>query len=180
MRNTLIAIGIAVVVAVIWLKDHDALVKSRVLYAQRDSARADSIETLKGEAVALVARRDTLLVTRTKELTRFDTLTQTLFSRDTLRVHDTLYVKASTADAAVNACRAIITTDDRLSSTCEERIKNALDQAKLNDSRRADTEDQQPGFLRRHAAVTVGYGAMLDGKAVRFSPAVTVGWKFWP
>lgn len=176
----LIVGAVAVLVAFLWLKDHDRTVKDRVLYAQRDSARADSIKVLLKEAKALAARTDTLVITRLRQVAHFDTVTHTLFSRDTLTVRDTLYVKASAADSVVASCRAIITTDNRLSSTCEERIANALAQARLQNARLQDTKEQGAGFLRRRLAVTLGYGATFHDGVFTPGPSIVAGWKFWP
>lgn len=159
---------------------HDKTVAERALYEARDKARADSITGLRKEMAALTAKRDTLILTRTKQVNHFDTLATTLLTHDTVTFHDTLYVKATTAEAAVNACRPIITTDDRLSSTCEERVKNAVAQARLEDSRRVDATKQEAGYLRRHVGFVVGYGATLTGGELKVGPSATLGLRIWP
>lgn len=175
----LLLIASVIVVAALWLKDHDAQVKARVLYAQRDSARADSIVRLKADGRVLATTMDSLRAARAKIVTRFRTVAESVWA-DTVRFRDTLYLPASAVTAVENACRPIITTDDRLSSTCEQRIENALAQARLNDSRREDAVEQQPSFLRRHLSITAGYGATATNGTVHVGPSVTVGWKLWP
>jgi len=159
----------------LYVKDREAQAVARAQYAAKDSVRRVAIDSLERrvESIKVAYRRDTVRL-RTW-LTRWDTVKAGI---DTL--HDTTTVTVEvvrevvrTADSTVNACRVVV-------ATCEKRAEAADSLASEWKARYELRDAQRGGFLRRHLSISLGYGAYLDGSAVKVGPGAAIGWRLWP
>ena len=131
----------------------------------RGQVAFDSLALLKRDTVKLFAKIDT-----------GHTIIQRLI--DTAHVYHTDTVKITveklvTIDSTIKACRVTV-------SDCATLANDRLKRINVLDSLLKVTGAQQPGFLQRRAAVTVGYGCGEAAGKLACGPGVMAGIRVWP
>lgn len=174
-----ITVGIALVAAGLifgWCKSYESYVVDKALWAQRDSARADTIARLelRRDSLAKAYRIDTVHLRGW--LTRWDTVKAGI---DTIPVdrpvpYEVVRLVAVAADSAIMACREVL-------KTCEARIQAERERGDVLERRFIDFKGQQPSWFRRRASLSVGYAVVRtpDG-IVHTGPAISFGLRLWP
>lgn len=166
--------GVVVLIVGIWV--HDRTVAERALWEARDKVRAVQIDSLVKEGDVLKAKFKVDTLRLFKRIATTDTLLQTRIDSAIVQHTDTVKIsvrEAAELDTTIRSCKETVLS-------CARRADNAEAQTAIWRARFEDLSGQQPGYLRRHIGVVVGYGAFVTDGGVKVGPSITAGFRIWP